>query len=476
MKILLIQPNCAKEVNEEYLSLQFPLNLGYIAAVLVQAGHEVKMLDFNVIGREKLTVFIEEFQPELVGVTAMTSSLYNARDIIKEIKAVNQNIQTILGGVHASALPVVTMEEIAELDYLVFGEGEVTIIELVNFLDGGVGELNKIKGLVFRKDGKIIKNEKRELIEDISTIPYPTRDLLPMELYCKQHVTRGFSRREVKIIELFTSRGCPNRCIFCAGHINYGMRLRFRSYEDIINEINDCISKYGITHVSIEDDTFTINKILVRELCKFFRQKKLTWNCYARVNTVDYGLLKLMVECGCKKIAFGVESGNEEILKKNKKGITVEQAVKAIKDAKKAGLRYAECDFLIGSHIDETLEDIKDTERLIYKLMPDFLALSIMCPYPGTEIYQMMKDHNLLDKKPDWSRFVVYGDQKRYERLINLTSEQMMREQKRILKEYYGSPKYIFAQIIQIRSWKEFKYFWKLGILFLKTFILRSVD
>ena len=471
MRILLVQPSCAKEIDKEYLSLQFPLNLGYIASSLRQAGHEVCLLDFNVMERDLFLENISEFKPQAIGLTSMTSTLENAMELIREAKKINAKIITILGGVHASALPRETMEEITELDYLVFGEGEVTSVELATCLEKG-GSLSEIKGIVYRKDGQIIKNEPRELIEDISTIPFPARDLVPVELYAKQHVTRGFSRREMRIVEFFTSRGCPNQCIFCAGHINYGMRLRFRSYENIVQELNECITKYGITHVSIEDDTFTINKVLVRSLCVFFKNHNLTWNCYARVNTVNFELLKMMADNGCKKIAFGVESGSPEILIKNKKGILVEQAVEAIKNAKKAGIRYVECDFLIGSHIDETLEDVEKTRKFIFKLMPDFLALSVMCPYPGTEIYQMMLSGGLLDKRPDWSRFVVYGNVKRYERITYLNSEQMIKLQHGILKEYYSSPKYIMSQVVQIRSWKEIKYFSKLGIIFFKSFIL----
>lgn len=472
MRILLVQPNCTKEVDKEYLSLHFPLNLGYIAASLRAAGHELAMIDLNVMEHHLLFDKIEEFKPQAIGLTSMTSSLENAKKIIKEIKDVNAGIITILGGVHASAMPLETMGETAELDYLIFGEGEVTAVELFSYLEHGC-DLEKIRGVVHKKNGQIIKNEPRELIEDISTIPFPARDLVPMELYAKQHVTRGFSRRETKIVEFFTSRGCPNRCIFCASHINYGMRLRFRSYENIVEELKECMEKYAVKHVSIEDDTFTINKVLVRRLCGFLKDNNLTWNCYARVNTVDRELLKLMVDSGCKKIAFGVESGSPEILIKNKKGITVEQAVEAVKSAKRAGVRYVECDFLIGSHIDETMEDVEQTKKLIFKLMPDFLALSIMCPYPGTEIYQLMVDHGLLDKKPDWSHFILYGNVKRYERMNYITSEQMVEAQNKIIKEYYRSPRYIFSQAIQIRSWKEVKYFFKLGLLFIKIFILR---
>lgn len=475
MKILLIQPSGTEEVSKEYVSLQYPINLGYIAAVLIENDHEVKMVDFNVINSRNLPYFISEYQPELVGLTTMTSSIYNVKKIVSEIKRINKRTITVLGGIHASALPTQTMKEIKDLDYLVFGEGEKTIVDLVKHIINKK-RLNDVDGIVFRKKNKIIKNRPRALIENIDTIPFPARDLLPMELYSKRHVSKGFSRKDMKIIEIITSRGCPNNCIFCAGHINYGHRIRFRSYENIANEIKECMEKSGITHVSIEDDTFTINKKLVVKLCGFFNDNNLTWNCNTRVNTVDYDLLKIMAKSGCKKISFGVESGNAEILKNIKKGITIQQTIKAVKDAKKAGIRHVECTFIIGSHIDETLEQVYDTFKLIYKLMPNIITVSIMCPYPGTEIYKMMVDKKYLDNNLDWSQFSFYGDLKRYKRLTHLTSKQMFRLQHKILKEYYSSPKYILSQLVKIRSLSEIKYSFRMGIAFLKEIVFKKVS
>lgn len=469
MRILLVQPNSTEEVNKEYLSLQFPINLGYIAAVLRKAGHNIKMVDFNVMNREQLPVIISKFKPETIGLTAFTPTIYNAKKIISEIKQINPKIITILGGVHASALPVETMKEIKDLDYLVFGEGETTIIELISSLINKKGFI-KVDGIVFRKAEKIIRNKPRKLIENLDSLPPPARDLIPFHLYAKHHVTRGFSRKEKKIMEIMTSRGCPNRCIFCAGHINYGFRVRFRSYENIAKEISEYIERYGINHISIEDDTFTLNRELVKRLCLFFKNNNLTWNCNTRVNAVDYDLLRTMAGSGCKKITFGIESGNAEILRKIKKAITIEQAIKVVREAKKAKIRYVECDFMIAPHIDETLETVNDTVKLIYKLMPDFLSLSIMCPFPGTEIYDLMVKHKLLDKNPDWSQFTVFGNLKRYKRLNYLSSEEMYWLQHKILKGYYSSPRYIVSQLIQIRSLSEIKYFERLAISFFKEF------
>lgn len=472
MKVLLIQPNSTDEVNKEFVSLQYPLNLGYIAAVLREKGHEVRMVDFNVIDSKKLPLLISGYKPELVGVTAMTPSIHNAKGIISEIKSLDKGIITVLGGVFASALPKTTMEEIEDLDYLIFGEGEITIVELIEHILKKK-DLSSVDGLVFRKGKRIVKNKPLELIKNLDTIPFPVRDLVPIGLYAMHHVSRGFSRKEMKIIELMTSRGCPNQCIFCASGVIYGHKVRFRSYENITDEILECIKRDSINHVSILDDTFTINKNLVKRLCGFFNDQNLTWDCFARVDTVNYDLLNLMAKSGCKKVSFGVESGSPEILKKIKKGITPIQVIKAVKDAKKAGIRYIECTFMIGSHIDETVDDVEATSKLIYKLMPDILGVCIMCPYPGTEIYQMMINHNYLDKNPNWSQFSFYGHLNRYKRITHLTSEQMSKLQYDIIKNYYSSPKYVFSQLIQIRTFKEIKYITRMAKVFLREIVFK---
>ncbi|MDD5053847.1 MAG: radical SAM protein [Candidatus Nanoarchaeia archaeon] len=470
MKILLIQPEATKAVNKEFLSLQYPINLGYIASSLIKANNEVKMIDLNVMPKKELLKIIKKFKPQIAGLTSMTSSIYNAGETIDIIKDKNKKIITVLGGCHASALPFETMKEIKNLDFLVHGEGEETVVELVDFIKKGK-KMHNIPGIAFREKNGIIINKKRELIKDLDSIPFPNRDLIDMELYSKHHVTRGFSRKNNKIIEILTSRGCPNKCIFCAGHVNYKGTLRFRSFENIKKEIEENIEKFNINHISIEDDTFTINRPLVIKLCEFFKEKKLSWNCNSRVNTVNLKLLKMMAESGCKKISFGVESGSPKILKKIKKNIRIKDVKNAVKNAKKAGIRFVECTFMIGSHPDEKIEDVEKSIKLMHELMPDFLAFSILCPFPGTEIYDILIKSKLLPKNPDWSQFSLFGNLKRYEKLNYMTSDEMIKLQSSVLKNYYKSPKYVWNQIKKIKSFDEVKYFLSMAKSYLKELV-----
>ncbi len=475
LNVLLIQPPLHKSIDRSYASKQIPINLGYIAASLEKEGANVKAVDFCIdeFVESDFISLLKEFNPVMVGFTGMTSSINFVRDIAKLIKQYDSNLLTVLGGVHISAIPKRTMEEIPHIDLGVVGEGEETIKEIYH-LKAAEKPLEGVKGTVVRVGGKIEINPVRELIKNVNDIPFPARHLFDVKKYNKSHVSRGFSRKYSNIMELITTRGCPNQCIFCAGHISYGYALRARSYENITEEIDQLIKDYGANHISIQDDTFTLNKELVRRLCAYLKEKKLSWDCNARVNTVDFELLKLMKASGCKKISFGVESGSPRILKLIKKGITLEQVRAAFAASKKAGIRYTEGTFILGSHPSETEEEVRMTVNLIFELMPDFAALTIICPFPGTEVYRLMDEQKLLDENLDWSKFTFINNTPPFRRLENLTAEQLVATQRKFLKTYYSSPKYLLGQVIKVRSISEVRYFMNLGKQLVKEFFIKT--
>lgn len=472
MKILLIQPRGTEDTRAEYVSTQFPINLGFIAAVLRNDGHEIRLLDLNVCDID-LKKYLADFSPQAVGITAMTPAVMSAGEAAKTVKASDPEIITILGGVHASALPYETMAEFPAIDILVFGEGEETAVELARAIENKK-ELSGILGIIFRQNGGLVKTAPRALIKNLDSVPFPARDLIDMSLYKKSHVSRGFSRRYLNIAEIMTSRGCPNRCIFCAGHINYGTSLRFRSFESIAAEIKEVMERYGVNHIDIEDDTFTLNRALVEKLCGFFKENKLTWNCNSRVNTVTRELIKKMADCGCQKISFGVESGSPRILGLIKKGITIPQIQQAFAWAKQSGIKYIEGTFILGCHIEETRDDIEMTKNLIWELMPDFAMLSVMCPFPGTEVYDDMKREGLLPEHPNWADFSFFISREKYKRLKYLTHAELNKIQKDFIKQYFISPKYIWSQIKKIKSWSEAGYFINLGMAYFKKILLEK--
>ncbi len=475
LNVLLVQPPLHKSIDRSYASKQIPINLGYIAASLEQEGANVKAVDFCVddFVESDFIALLKEFNPAIVGFTGMTSSINFVRDIAKLTKQYDSSLLTVLGGVHITAIPKRTMEEIPQIDIGVIGEGEDTIKEIYRLKAEGK-PLEGIKGTVVRVGGKLEINPMRELIKNVDAIPFPARHLFDVKKYNKSHVSRGFSRKYEKIMELITTRGCPNQCIFCAGHISYGYMLRARSCENITAEIDELIKNYGTRHIAIQDDTFTLNKALVTRICAYFKEKKLSWDCNARVNTVDFELLKMMKDSGCRKISFGVESGSPRILKLIKKGTTLEQVRAAFAASKKAGIRYTEGTFILGSHPSETEGEVKQTVDLIFELMPDFASLTIICPFPGTEIYRLMDEKKLLDENLDWSKFTFINNTPPFKRLENLTAEQLVETQRKFLKTYYSSPRYLFSQIVKVRRISEVMYFMNLGKQLVKEFFIKT--
>jgi len=465
-EIILIQPPIPKSIRKDYISVQFPLGLGYIAKSLSLCEVNVTINDF-VVEQYNTNRFIEQLKrikPVLIGFTALTCSIPFVHLISKHIKRHNPQTITVLGGAHASALPLETLRELPCIDFIVVGEGEIIIKELYQ---ESVGSQNyhKVKGIAFReKDtGALFMAPGRELIENLDNINFHTFGLFDVEKYCRAHVSRGFSRKELSIMELLTSRGCPESCIFCAGHISYGRTLRFRSIENIISAIEKNNGVKKIEHISIEDDTFTFNRKLVLELGNYLKSKNITWNCNARIGTIDEDLATTMSQNNCRKISFGIESGSERILRLIKKNITIPQIINTFKFVRRVKIRYVEGNFMLGSHPDEKLEDIKMTEKLIFKLQPDFLTLTVMCPFPGTEVYEIMNNASLLAKRKNWLNFNLVTSKLPYKRLYNLSADELLCWRNWLLKKYYTSPAYIFRQIFRVRNIKELKYLLRLA-------------
>ncbi|MEA2101527.1 MAG: radical SAM protein, partial [Thermodesulfobacteriota bacterium] len=316
-----------------------PLGISYVAAVCEKAGIEVKILDYivSLYTKEKLFDELNSFCPDIVGATSVTMTFPFAASIIRDVKLFNPSIITLMGGPHVSFDTQRTLLEYPEIDIVVTGEAEETIMELMPVITDRKG-WGDIPGIAFMKDGQVLNTGRRELIEDLDSIPIPSRHLLPMSRY----QALGFP------VSIITSRGCPNRCIFCLGRRMVGFKVRYRDPSLVIDEIEDVLS-YGFTRINIADDIFTANKKRVYRLCDeiLSRGIEFSWSAFARVNTVDTPLLKAMKEAGCDSVSFGIESGNKEMLKRVKKGITIDQAKKAIQSCKEAGI-IAHASFIAG--------------------------------------------------------------------------------------------------------------------------------
>ncbi len=473
-KILLIRPPTVTK-GTSFIATQFPLNIASIAASLLEKGFDVKIWDFDVeaFDEEALRERLKGFSPSIVGISCYTPTVINGHEIATVVKKCLPNVLTIVGGSHISALPKETLMEFENFDIGVVGEGEEIMLELVDTVLKGE-TVEDVRGVVYRKDGTFNMTERRAPIKDLDKLPFPARQLLDATLY-KGQSHRGFSRSFLKITEIMTSRGCPNRCIFCASDVVPGKGVRFRSADSVTREIAECVERYDFSHFTISDDTFTLKEDRLCEICEEFKRRRVTWNCNARVWPLSRKVLSIMARSGCVGVTFGVESGSPRILKLIKKNITLAQVEDAFRWAREAGIKLVEADFIIGSHPSETKDDIDMTKKLLNRISPDIVMVSVIVPYPGTQLYGIMKEKNLMLEKYTWDSFVLFGKEPSW-RTEHFQPKELVSLQKGMMRNFYFRPLYILGILRKIKSVKEMAYWLRGGVDFLLDFIKSNLN
>lgn len=380
MKILLINIP-AGERTPSY----FPLGLGYIAKILLNEGHDVKVLDIFAKGynQKKVIEIIHSLEYDFVGISAMSPEYNYVKWLSKELKKYHKG-KIILGG----ALPTFSSEIIlknTEVDICIIGEGEETIKDIIK----NKNNLKEVKGIYFREKNKIVKNHEREYIKDLDRIPLPAWDLFPIEIYLKTPSSpEGYCVNSMNII---TARGCPYNCNFCSKTFK-GTRLR--SIDNIINEIKELIKRYNVKVINFADELVMVNKQRMYELCKKIKPLNLKWVCQGRVNVVDYDILKTMKKAGCCEVGYGIESGSLKILKNMNKCATPEMAANAIIAAKKTGVRPI-LQTMFG-YPGEDKQTIKETIDFFKKVHAHPDGVSITTPLPGTVLYEEVRKKGLI--------------------------------------------------------------------------------
>jgi radical SAM superfamily enzyme YgiQ (UPF0313 family) len=457
MKILLINPpfeytiqSWQPKVFEEGLDFLPPLGLMYIAAYLEkETNHRVEILDTQVerMDYNQLKEEIKKRNPDVVGITAMTFTLVDVVKTAKIAKEINPNVKIILGGPHVIIYPEETIN-IPEIDFLVLGEGELVIKQLLENINNA-DELEKIKGIVFRKNNKIINTGLPEFIQNLDNLPSPARYLTPYKKYF------SIISSNIPVTTMFTSRGCPYKCLFC-DRPHLGKKFRARSAKNVVDEMEKC-QKMGIKEIFIYDDTFGTDRKRVLEICDEIlkRNLKIVWDVRTRVDTVDKEVLIKMKKAGCQRIHYGVEAGTQKILNILKKGITLEQVEKAFNWTKKMKIKTVGY-FMIGSPT-ETKDDIMKTIKLMKKLNPDYVHVTITTPFPATDLYKIALDEKVLSKD-FWQDFVKNPNP---DFIPPIWEKELCREElfsllKKAYRSFYLRPSYIIKKIIQLKSLKEF--------------------
>lgn len=456
MKILLINPPIFSRIDPSLPEVLLekedpmpPLGLMYLASYIREnTEYQIEILDCQIekYNHEDLKNKIQEIKPDIVGITTMTFTLLDVIKTLKSVKEINNNIKTVLGGPHVHIYPEETIN-LPNVDYLVLDEGEKPFKELLENLNH-LENLEKIKGLVFKRNGKTINTGAPEQIENLDLLPFPARDLVPYKKYESMLATKS------PVTTMFTSRGCPYKCLFC-DRPHLGKNFRARSAKSVVDEMEQC-EKMGIKEIFIYDDTFAVDKQRVLNICSEINKKKLNivWDVRTRVNTVDEEILKALKSAGCQRIHYGVEAGTTKILTVLRKGITLEMAKKAFKLTKKVGIQTLAY-FMIGSPT-ETREDILQTIKFMKKLNPDYAHITITTPYPATDLYRMGLEQKVLpydywqefakNPNPDFKPMFWEKD---------LSKEELFNLMTKAYRSFYIRPSYVFKKIIQLKSFSE---------------------
>jgi anaerobic magnesium-protoporphyrin IX monomethyl ester cyclase len=423
-----------------------PLGLGYLAAVLENNGYSVDVIDCQVLKptRIELENKLAKLEPDVVGVTSATLTYGPALEIVKTTKEVCPNCLTVLGGPHVTVMDEHALNEEPTADIVVRGEGEQTMLELANLTSkGNLKNLSEVAGLTFRKNGQIIRTPDRPFIQNIDDLPRPAY--------------RHFQLSDYKIsgkiyLPVITSRGCPFQCAFCLVSRMCGNRFRGRSPKNVVDELEWLRDTYEADAFSFYDDTFTFDKKRASEICHEMKKRNvnLPWDCRTRVDRVTRELLADMRNANCQLIHFGIESGSQKMLEIMKKGTTVEQNEKAIKLAKEVGLSSA-ISVVIG-YPGETPELLKQTINFIRKTKPDYVYMCVAIPYPGTELYNLLKDLG-WDTSKDWKNYDEQNPTQVFKNQL-LSSEKIDEVKKKFYDQFF-SPSYILYQSLKRDSYSQ---------------------
>jgi len=449
-------------------TLYYPIWLAYAAGVLQKIGHEVRLVDAIAWkwDRNKVLENAKKFKPDLVVVDSNFSSLQNDIEVATLVKE-NTGAISVIVGPPASQFSEKILNN--GIDIVAHFEYDFTLSDIAEAIDKN-SDFTNIRGISHRKNGRVIHNPDRDFTssEELDRIPFVSRvykDHLNIKDYFLNHAL-------YPMVQIFTGRGCPNRCTFCSWPKTLmGRKYRVRSVQNVADEFEFVANELPeVKEIFIEDDTFTINKKRVKQFCEEIKKRRIdiSWGCQSRAD-LDYETMKAMKEVSCRLLDVGYESGSDEILKNIKKGITVNQLREFTRNAKKAGLKIL-ADFVIGFP-GETKETAEMTIRFIKEIKPDLLQVAVATPIPGTEFYDYVKENGFLLVEDLEESLDEEGFQKCIISYPEFTKEDIENYVDRALKEYYLNPSYIpiaMKNILRRNGLHELKGMVKSANIFLK--------
>lgn len=417
-------------------------DLGYASAILKKRGYKIFLKDYQSekLNLDNLLNDVKNEQPDMIFISTTNATIFDDIDIIKQIKTVKNDTAVIIKGAIFFDCNdnLLSKIDINSADYMIGGEEEFIIGDLVDYHFNDRDKLQTLSSVIYKQDGKFVKTSHKGFCEDLDSLPFPDRGEMNNSLYVMPDTGE-------KLATISTSRGCPSSCFYCLSPHISGKKIRFRSPQNILDELSECYFKFNIRNFFFKADTFTMNKEWTKELCNLIIDSelhgKINWVANSRVNTVDSEILSLMKKAGCSLIAFGLESGSDDSLKRMKKNTTVEQNYQAVQLAKKAGLLTF--GFYIIGFPWEDFSYFELTKKAMFKNDTDFIELHIATPFAGTEFYNLLKDEGRITDE-------VYGKSHfDYINSVNkdLSPQDIEKFRQKAVLEYYTRPSYICKKI-----------------------------
>lgn len=466
MKIALVNPGQKAVYGRLSGPIYPPLGLGYIASVLSENGHDVDIVDMDAggLGREGFKKRILNERPRLVGFTCTTPLYYEVLNLAEIVKEETGAI-CVSGGIHPTVLPGEMLKDKA-IDFAVIGEGERTILELVQILEKG-GRLEDCPGISFRQNGKITTTPPRTLIDNLDLLPFPDKLLFNKFNYFYP------DSRNSRCFPVITSRGCNGQCTFCCSEQIFSRRFRYRSVQNVADEVKELKEKFGAREIHIWDDNFTLLKRRVFEIRDELKKRDIKINFAfpngLRVDHVDMSILQALKDMGTYSIAFGVESGSQKILDRACKGINTAQIKDAFKLCKKLGMETWAF-FIIGLPGEE-VSTIKDTIKFAKDIDPDVVKFHILKPYPGTRIYNELAEQKLIDDF-NYVHFGIHTDPIHH--LPGLSRDDIKKWHRISYRSFYLRPKILLRQIIRSGSFYRLRANLKVGLKLIRQMTGRN--
>jgi len=448
-----------------------PIGILHLASITREYGYQVKLLDAHAEGLniESIIQRIDDFKPDIVCLTAMTIMIDAAGEIAKAVKEYNKEIITMIGGVHLTAEPRLTLEEYPQFDFGVVGEGEVVILDFLDHLRLGK-DLANVRSLVWRnhQTKEITVNPRRDFYKDLDHFPFPAFDLVGDKLFSHYRLS-VFGTKQFRSIGLVTSRGCTGMCSFCdLGVVGRGYRIMTAEY--LIQHLKELHATYGVNDLLFYDDMFTGNRKRLETFCRAMIDAgtPFTWSCCSRVDFVQYlEILELMRDAGCHTIEFGVESGCQRILDSMRKNVTKERIREVIDKATKAGIT-TKANFILG-HLGETHDSIMETIEFAKSLNVNYVQHTHLVPLPGSETFELASKYGTFD--PSWKKMNTL--------LINFIPTGMTRKDlvwysKKFWRSFYLRPKIVWQEFKKIKGLEDLKRLWLAIKSFFKVTLLRK--